>query len=297
MMRNVLSLFDGMSGCQLALKRLKIKIDNYYASEIHQPSIKVALHNFPKTIHLGDVRDIKSSSLPSIWLLTAGSPCTELSIAGDMEGFLGITSLKEYMKLKRNKHDFGKYQSYLFWEFIRIFKETKPKYFLFENVVLKGEMKKYERIITETLGVEPININSSLLCAQNRDRLYWTNIPDVFIPEDKGILSTDVIPKAYGAGRRGTKKKGETEYTSKFTVRTDGKFNCLVKSPHQTNLLYFPNGTIRKITPEEAEMIQTIPVGYTNVEGVSDTARYGMIGNGWTDVVIQHILKPLKSKK
>lgn len=296
-MRNVLSLFDGMSGCQLALKELGIKIDNYYASEIHEPSIKVTKHHFPKTIHLGDVRDIKSSELPRIWLLAAGSPCTDLSIAGDMKGFLGITSSEQYEKLKRRKYDFGKHQSYLFWEFLRIFHETKPKYFLFENVLLKGKMKKYERLITKELGVEPIYINSATLCAQNRERLYWTNVPDITEPYDMDILSTDVIPNAFGAGKRGVKLKHETVYTSRFTVRTDGKFNCLVKSPHQTNLLYFPDGTVRKVTPEEAELIQTVPVGYTKVDGVSDTARYGMIGNGWTNCVIQHILQPLKFKK
>lgn len=300
-MKNVLSLFDGMSCCQIALKSLGIKVDKYYASEIEYGAIKVARHNFPKMEHIGDVRNINAKDLPDIWLLAAGSPCTDLSIAGGRKGLLGITSLEDYLKLKKKKHNFGKSQSYLFYEFLRILKEVKPKYFLLENVILKGKMKKYEKIITEALGVEPIRINSSLLSSQNRDRLYWTNIPGITIPKDKGILCTDVIPNGYGAGRRGVdrvnRKAGQSKYEIRTTVRTDFKFNCLVTCPSNTNLVYFPDGTLRTITPEEAEVIQTVPKNYTNVPGVSKSDRYKMIGNGWTIDVIKHILKPLKSKK
>ena len=295
-MKNVLSLFDGMSCCQIALKSLGIKIDKYYASEIEYGAIKVARHNFPKMEHVGDVRNINAKDLPKIWLLAAGSPCTDLSIAGGRKGMLGITSLDEYMKLKKKKHNFGKSQSYLFYEFLRILKEVKPKYFLLENVVLKGKMKKYEKIITEALGVEPIRINSSLLTAQNRDRLYWTNIPGITIPKDKGILCTDVIPNGYGAGRRGVKGTKDSKYQIKLTIRTDMKFNCLVTNPTNTNLVYYPDGTLRKVTVQEAEVLQTLPKGYTNVEGVTQAEKYRMIGNGWTIDVIKHLLKPLKSK-
>lgn len=296
MKKNVLSLFDGMSCCQIALKSLKIEIDNYYASEIEYGAIKVAQHNFPKMQHIGDVRNIKADDLPKIWLLAAGSPCTDLSIAGGRKGMLGITSLDEYLKLKKKKHNFGKSQSYLFYEFLRILKEVKPKYFLLENVVLKGKMKKYEKIITDALGVEPIRINSSLLTAQNRDRLYWTNIPGITIPKDKGIKCTDVIPNGYGAGRRGIKGKKDSKYQIKLTIRTDMKFNCLVTNPSNTNLVYHPDGTVRKVTVQEAEVLQTLPKGYTNVEGVTQAEKYRMIGNGWTIDVIKHLLKPLKSK-
>jgi len=296
MKKNVLSLFDGMSCCQIALKSLGIKVDKYYASEIEYGAIRVARHNFPKMEHVGDVRNIDANNLPKIWLLAAGSPCTDLSIAGGRKGMLGITSLDEYMKLKKKKHNFGKSQSYLFYEFLRILKEVKPKYFFLENVVLKGKMKKYEKIITEALGVEPIRINSSLVSAQNRDRLYWTNIPGITIPKDKGILCTDVIPNGYGAGRRGVKGTKDSKYQIKLTIRTDMKFNCLVTNPTNTNLVYYPDGTLRKVTVQEAEVLQTLPKGYTNVEGVTQAEKYRMIGNGWTIDVIKHLLKPLKSK-
>lgn len=296
MKKNVLSLFDGMSCCQIALKSLGIKVDKYYASEIEYGAIRVARHNFPKMEHVGDVRNIEANNLPKIWLLAAGSPCTDLSIAGGRKGMLGITSLDEYMKLKKKKHNFGKSQSYLFYEFLRILKEVKPKYFFLENVVLKGKMKKYEKIITEALGVEPIRINSSLVSAQNRDRLYWTNIPGITIPKDKGILCTDVIPNGYGAGRRGVKGTKDSKYQIKLTIRTDMKFNCLVTNPTNTNLVYYPDGTLRKVTVQEAEVLQTLPKGYTNVEGVTQAEKYRMIGNGWTIDVIKHLLKPLKSK-
>lgn len=296
MKKNVLSLFDGMSCCQIALKSLGIKIDKYYASEIEYGAIKVARHNFPKMEHVGDVRNICSKDYPQIWLLAAGSPCKDISIAGDMKGMLGITSLDEYLKLKKKKHDFGKSQSYLFWEFIRVLRDLKPKYFFLENVIFKGKMKVYEEMITKELGVEPIRINSSLVSAQNRDRLYWTNIPGITIPKDKGILCTDVIPNGYGAGRRGVKKSKDLKYQIKLTIRTDMKFNCLVTKPDNTNLVYYPDGTLRKVTVQEAEVLQTLPKGYTNVEGVTQAEKYRMIGNGWTIDVIKHLLKPLKSK-
>lgn len=300
-MKNVLSLFDGMSCCQIALKQLGIKVDNYYASEIEGSSILVTKHNFPKTNHIGDVRNITTKTLPKIWLLAGGSPCTDLSIAGGRKGMLGITCYEDYIKLKKKKHNFGKSQSYLFWEFVRVLRELKPKYFLLENVLMKGKMKKYEDVITRELGVLPVRINSSLVSAQNRDRLYWTNIPGITIPKDKGILCTDVIPNGYGAGRRGTertnRKAGQSKYEIRTTIRTDFKFNCLVTNPSNTNLVYYPDGTLRTITVEEAEVLQTVPKGYTNVSGVSKAERYRMLGNGWTIDVIKHLLKPLKSKK
>ena len=299
--KNVLSLFDGMSCCQIALKELGIKVDNYYASEIELGAITVARHNFPNMRHVGDVRNISSKDYKDIWLLAAGSPCTDLSIAGGRKGMLGITCLEDYLKLKKKKHDFGKSQSYLFWEFVRVLRELKPKYFLLENVLMKGKMKQYEDVITRELGVSPVRINSSLVSAQNRERLYWTNIPGITIPEDRNIKCTDVIPNGYGAGRRGVErkdgKKSDSKYEIKLTVRTDFKFNCLVTNPSNTNLVYYPDGKVRQITLQEAEVLQTLPAGYTNVTGVSKADKFRMIGNGWTIEVIKHLLSPLKSKK
>ena len=150
---NVLSLFDGMSCGQIALNNLNIKYDNYYASEIDEYAISVTQYNYPNTIQLGDVSKLDCNILPEIYLMFGGSPCTSFSNAGKKEGFGG--------------------KSGLFWEYLRILKEVKPKYFLLENVKMK---KEWENIITEALGVKPIEICSSSFSAQQRKRLYWTNI-------------------------------------------------------------------------------------------------------------------------
>jgi len=168
---NVLSLFDGMSCGQIALQRLGIKVENYFASEIDKYAIQVAKHNFPNTKHIGSVIDVKGGDLPKIDLLIGGSPCQGFSFAG-------------------KQLNFDDPRSKLFFEFVRLLKETKPKYFLLENVKMK---KEYQDVITEHLGVEPIEINSNLLSAQNRKRIYWTNIPGVSLPNDKGILLKDIV--------------------------------------------------------------------------------------------------------
>jgi DNA (cytosine-5)-methyltransferase 3A len=168
---NVLSLFDGMSCGQIALNRAGIPYEKYYASEIDKHAIKVTQHNYPDTIQLGSVIDIKGQDLPKIDLLIGGSPCQGFSFAG-------------------KQLNFDDPRSKLFFEFVRLLKECKPKYFLLENVKMK---KEYQDVITEHLGVEPIEINSNLLSAQNRKRLYWTNIPGVTIPSDKGILLKDIV--------------------------------------------------------------------------------------------------------
>jgi DNA-cytosine methyltransferase len=168
---NVLSLFDGMSCGQIALNQLGAKIDKYYAAEIDKYAIEVTKKNFPNTIHLGDVTKINSNDLPKIDLLIGGSPCQGFSFAG-------------------KQLNFNDPRSALFFEFVRVLKETKPTYFLLENVKMK---KEYQDIITEHLGVEPIEINSNLVSAQNRKRLYWTNIPGVTLPNDRGILLKDIV--------------------------------------------------------------------------------------------------------
>ena len=149
----VLSLFDGLSCGRLALDRAGIKVENYFASEIDKHAIQVTQHNYPNTIQIGDVTKVKVSDLPKIDLLCGGSPCQSFSRAGDGSGFDG--------------------KSKLFFEYVRILKECKPKYFLLENVLMK---KEWQDIISKELGVEPIEICSSLFSAQQRKRLYWTNI-------------------------------------------------------------------------------------------------------------------------
>ena len=163
---NVLSLFDGISCGQVALERAGIKIDKYYASEIDKYAIQITQKNYPNTIQLGDITMINESvlnSLPKIDLLIGGSPCQGFSVAG-------------------KQLNFGDPRSKLFFEFVRIKEILKPKYFLLENVKMK---KEYQDVISKYLGVEPIEICSSKFSAQQRKRLYWTNIPI-----DKEILNT-----------------------------------------------------------------------------------------------------------
>jgi DNA (cytosine-5)-methyltransferase 3A len=168
---NVLSLFDGMSCGQIALNRIGVTNYKYYASEIDKHAIKLTQHNFPNTIQVGSVTELKGSALPKIDLLIGGSPCQGFSFSG-------------------KQLNFDDPRSKLFFEFVRLIEETNPKYWLLENVVMK---KEYQDVITQYLGVEPIKINSSLVSAQNRERLYWTNIPNVTQPKDKGILLSDIL--------------------------------------------------------------------------------------------------------
>lgn len=179
---NVLSLFDGISCGRLALNRANILINKYYASEINEYSIKITKKNFPDTIELGDVRELKKETIKEdIDLLIGGSPCQSFSFIGHMDGMSTnengikkeILTLEEYLKAKNNGFEFNGF-SYLFWEYVRLLNEVKPKFFLLENVNMT---KKWENVITKALGVKPIRINSSLLSAQNRKRLYWTNLP------------------------------------------------------------------------------------------------------------------------
>jgi DNA (cytosine-5)-methyltransferase 3A len=203
---NVLSLFDGMSCGQIALDRLGIKVDNYFASEIDKYAITVTKANFPNTQHLGDVRDINPEDLPKIDLLIGGSPCQSFSFAGKRKGMstkceVEILTLDQYLEMKADGFEFEG-QSYLFWEYMRLLRALKPKYFLLENVVMS---QHWQKILSKAIGIHPIKINSALVCAQNRNRLYWTNIgavQDGFFgdmkcgieqPKDKGILLKDVL--------------------------------------------------------------------------------------------------------
>lgn len=199
---NVLSLFDGMSCGQEALKRAGIKVDNYFASEVDKYAVQIAQKNFPKTMQLGDVTKLSGVFLSDIDLLIGGSPCQGFSFAGKREGMLTecnieITSLEQYLRLKEEGFKF-KGQSYLFWEYVRVLgelRESSPDVkFLLENVKMK---KENQDIISGVLGVEPIKINSALVSAQNRKRLYWTNIRGVKQPEDKGILLEDIVHEVH----------------------------------------------------------------------------------------------------
>ena len=203
---NVLSLFDGMSCGQQALQRAGINVNNYYASEIDKYGIKVTMANYPNTIQLGSVVDVDGYKLPKIDLLIGGSPCQSFSFAGKRKGMATkdeqeILTLDHYLQLKSEGFEFEG-QSYLFWEFMRLLNEVKPKYFLLENVEM-GE--KWEKVLSNAIGVNGIHINSALVSAQNRRRIYWTNIgmqpgglfgdleSIIQQPKDKGILLKDIL--------------------------------------------------------------------------------------------------------
>ena len=203
---NVLSLFDGMSCGQQALERIGIKVDNYFASEIDKYAIQVTMANYPNTVQLGSVTQVDGKALPKIDLLIGGSPCQSFSFAGKRKGMSTkdeqeILTLEHYLQLKSEGFEFEG-QSYLFWEYMRLLNEVKPKYFLLENVMM-GE--KWEKVLSKAIGVNPIMINSSLVSAQNRQRLYWTNIGQkpqglfdymesiIEQPKDKEIFLKDIL--------------------------------------------------------------------------------------------------------
>ena len=203
---NVLSLFDGMSCGQQALERAGIKVDNYFASEIDKYAIQVTMANYPNTTQLGSVVDVDGYSLPKIDILIGGSPCQSFSFAGKRKGMSTkdeqeILTLDHYLRLKSEGYEFEG-QSYLFWEYMRLLNEVKPTYFLLENVMM-GE--KWEKVLSKAIGVNAIEINSALVSAQNRRRLYWTNIgmeasgffgdleSIIEQPKDREILLRDVL--------------------------------------------------------------------------------------------------------
>ena len=268
---NILSLFDGMSCGQIALNRAGIKYNNYYASEIDRHAISVAKHNYPNTIHLGDVREVNSSTLPKIDLLIGGSPCQSFSTAGNGTGFNG--------------------KSGLFWEYARLLKEVKPTYFLLENVKMK---KEWRDIISYELGVQPIEINSRLVSAQNRPRLYWTNIPNVSQPANTNVLMKHILEpnadKKYALTQAKIDRILNTERGRGFFYDgTQDKCGTVIAFYHKqpTDGVYVDLGFKRRLTPIEYERLQTVPDNYTNI--VADWQRYKMIGNGWTVDVIAHI--------
>ena len=288
---NVLSLFDGISCGRIALDRAGIEVDNYFASEIDKYAIQVSKKNYPNIKHIGNVLDIKASDLPKIDLLIGGSPCQGFSFAGKQLNF----------EDERSK---------LFFEYVRMKKECKPKYFLLENVRMK---KEYQDIISEYLGVEPILINSALVSAQNRERLYWTNIPNIKHPEDlkinlNNILEEDKNINYIDEFKNCVRKNVIDIDLSKF-IKPSGfaqipsssgfqdhkigitKSPCL-RAGNNFTLVQTKNKGIRLATPIEWERLQTVPDNYT--EGVSKTQRYKMLGNGWTVDVISHIFKGLK---
>jgi DNA (cytosine-5)-methyltransferase 3A len=276
---NILSLFDGISCGQIALNRANIPYDNYYASEIKPHAIKCTLDNYPNTIQLGNILNLKGSDLPKIDLLIGGSPCKGIS------------------RLNKNQEGLEHSESRLFWEYIRLLDEVKPKYYLLENT--HGN-KEATNTITETLGIKPISINSKLVSAQNRPRYYWTNIPDIKQPLDKGITTNDIFDysgvladecRIKWLNSESGKKSVKNGYTK---VNPYPKSGCLTALGHKKwneNYLY-RDGVYRYLSQTEIEKLQTLPIGYTKI--LSYDEAYDCIGDGWTVDVIAHIFKNIE---
>lgn len=280
---NVLSLFDGISAGQLALKKANVKVDNYYSSEVDSFAISIANKNFPNTIQLGDVTKWRDWDIDfsKIDLVIGGSPCQGFSFAGKQLNF---------------QDD----RSKLFFEYVDILnciKSSNPNVnFLLENVRMKQE---YQDVISKFLNVGPIAINSSLVSAQNRLRYYWSNIENIEQPEDRDLKLKDVLvdnpiqkhflsDKAVDYMSRLRNGKPRWEYHKN---PLEGKAACLTANMYKG----VPYGVIkekgRKLTEIECERLQTFPDNYT--EGVSSSQRYKALGNSWTVEVVSHIFKNL----
>lgn len=267
----ILSLFDGVSCGRIALERAKIPVEKYYASEIDKYAIQVSNNNYPDIIRLGDITKIDFTKLKDIDLIIGGSPCQDLSIANNnRQGLLGS-------------------RSSLFWKFVEAVNVIKPKYFLLENVASMNNQDK--KIISEALGVEPVLIDSALLSAQHRKRLYWCNWK-VEQPKEKQIYLKDIMEKDFNFNdfmvgnlfnKRFFNEKTGTIGTQNGRVSKQGL------SVYKKNDF---NNFIRKLTPIEYERLQTLKDNYTL--GLSNTQRYKCIGNGWTVDIITHIFNELK---
>lgn len=280
---NVLSLFDGISIAQLALQQLNIPINNYYASEIDKNAIKVTQHHFPDTIQLGDVRNVDSVSLPPIDLLVAGSPCVDLT------------------SLRKDRKGLDGEKSGLFFEALRLLKEVEPRYWLFENV---GSMSRTNKNrLDELLGVKGISINSNLVSAQNRHRIYWTNIP-MTIPTTKNIELQHILESGFTDRTKSncvlTKnvphtKKGLIRYLTKSLGNVVYCDKAFAELPKKNKLLFIENlddssvkALFRLFSITELERLQTLPDGYTSL--LKKTPAAHTIGNGFTLEMITHIL-------
>jgi site-specific DNA-cytosine methylase len=274
----VLSLFDGMSCGQIALNRIGITPDAYYASELDKYAIKVTQENYPDTVQLGDVTGWRDWDIDwaSIDLLIGGSPCQGFSFAGKQLAF-------------------DDPRSKLFFVYVDILnhiKSVNPNVkFMLENVKMK---KEYLAVISEQLGVEPVFINSALVSAQNRQRYYWCNW-EVIQPEDKGTVLADIL-----------EDEGQPDMVINQGMECQKeniqKSHCLMARDYKgfgnqgmTGVRNLPPGRYvngkeyRKLTPIECERLQTVPDNYTN--HVSNTQRYKMLGNGWTVDVVAHIFR------
>ena len=272
---NVLSLFDGMSCGQIALDKAGVKVDKYFASEIKPHGIKVTQSNYPNTIQLGDITKIKYSSNHKIDLVIGGSPCQDFSQANRVrEGLNGS-------------------KSGLFYEYVRLLNEVRADnpdaLFLLENVKMK---KEYQDIISDLLGVQPIAINSKLVSAQMRNRLYWTNIPNVTVPDNTNDRLEDILTSGYTTKEKAyclleSESRPQSTNWKRFRRWRKKGFVNIVFETKDLNL--FKN---RILNQTELERLQNIPEGYTKLLDRNKAAS--LIGDGWTVNVITHIFNNIK---
>jgi len=276
----VLSLFDGISCGRVALERAGIPVERYVAYEIDENATKVSNANYPSIEHKGDVTKADFTEYEGFDLLIGGSPCTYWSIARVGNGREVSTGL-----------GFD-----LFMQYHRALTEAKPKYFLYENN--HSISPTIKDMISEKLGVKPIMINSNLVSAQNRKRLYWTNIPNVQQPEDKHIMLSDIVIQERvdwrPVGHWTTKVWGNKPKLDYLNIlsQVDKSHTLTTNKSHSLNYYLSDNKSeYTNLNADEWELLQTLPKGYTKIDGVKESNRHRMIGNGWTVDVIAHILK------
>ena len=287
----VLSLFDGISCGMVALERAGISVERYVAYEIEPSAIKISAKNYPQIEQCGDVFKADFTEYQGFDLLIGGSPCTHWSIA---------------QKSTDRETTASGIGWDLFSQYVRALKESECKYFLYENN--KSMSAEIKAEITKYLGVEPIFINSALVSAQSRQRLYWTNIPGVCLPKDKGIKLHDIVEsghvdrdKALCLTRRYAGFSGSQSYLCRRYFGKsfgqavfEGDIEAIKAKWKADPYFESDEKNIRQMTVKECERLQTLPDDYTSVDGVSPPMRYEAIGNGWTVDVIAHILKGLK---
>jgi site-specific DNA-cytosine methylase len=281
---NILSVCDGISCGQVAFERSNIKVDKYYASEIDNFAIQITQKNYPNTIQVGDITKWREWDIDwnSIDILIGGTPCQGFTFAG-------------------KQLNFEDPRSKLFFDYVDILNHLKsinPNIiFLLENVKMS---KENQDIITSFVGVEPIKINSNLVSAQNRQRLYWTNIPNIQLPQDKGTILKDII-RTEDNNLYHLSKKHHSGFLKSYNWKhseLNGKAKPILASYYKQppHCPYIPceesESGFRMLSPIEAERCQTLPDNYT--DGISKTQRFKCIGNGWTVDIISHILNYIK---
>ena len=338
----VISLFDGLSGGRLVFKDTKFNVLRYYSSEIDKHAIAVANYNFPQDTpyRLWNIIDINVDKLKMEinrdfpWvpvILIGGSPCQGFSMAGKRKWsttkeWIEVVSLEQYLQLKKEWFEF-EWQSYLFWEYERIRKELQPDYFLLENVKMQN---KWANMFNKTLGYSPILFNSHLLSAQNRQRYYWFNFKDIWLPVDKWIVLNDILLPEFEQKRFYTWKCHPRDKKSNRGVCGHYRNASDINSIYESNLRIYSkdrksptvltNGNIKIGMEEkeekekkeykyrfldiiELERLQTLPDNYTKygrygkeIKKISPSLRKKMIGNWWTIDVVKYIFKGLENE-